>query len=259
MTIDEALAQLNVQVDLIPISASNRPGTRIKATHLTIHNTANADPGADALMHARYLKGPDARKREVSWHFTVDDVRCIKHLPTNEKGWHAGSGNSKSVAIEICEHAGINKEAALERASLLTAVLIDALEIPPERVVPHQFWTGKDCPHVVLREPGGFDAFRQRVTTQLDELHTGPSFGVTAAAPAEATAASEMPFVIETEATLPAAASFALGAAPVSEPVSLSDRERVANLERLVGRLMMENEWLRSALADAREHAREAE
>lgn len=259
MTIDEALARLNVQVDLIPASASNRPGTRIKATHLTIHNTANADPGADALMHARYLKGPDARAREVSWHFTVDDVRCVKHLPTNEKGWHAGPGNSKSVAIEICEHAGINKEAAIDRASLLAAVLMDALDIPPERVVPHQFWTGKDCPHVVLREPGGFDAFRQRVAGQLDDLRAAPSFGVVAAAPADARAPSDVPFVIETEVAVRGDGSFALGAAPVSDPAALSDRERTANLERLVGRLMMENEWLRAALADAREKAYEAE
>ena len=259
MTLAEALARLNVQVDHIPASASNRPGTRIRATHLTIHNTANAGPGADALMHARYLKGPDARAREVSWHFTVDDVRCIKHLPTNEKAWHAGSGNNKSVAIEICEHAGIDEAAATERASLLTAMLMDALNIPPERVVPHQFWTGKNCPHIVLGGQGGFDAFRERAVAHLEELHAGPSLGPSAAAPADVRGASEMPFVIETEAAVPGGTSFAPDAGAVSDPTALSDRDRIANLERIVGRLTMENEWLRTALADAHDRAREAE
>ena len=136
---------------------------------------------------------------------------------------------------------------------------MNALDIRPERVVPHQFWTGKDCPHVVLRESGGFDGFRLRVVAHLDELGATPSFGTVAAAPADARAASDVPFVIETEAAVPSAASFALGAGGVSDPAALSDRDRVAHLERLVGRLMMENEWLRTALADAREHAYEAE
>lgn len=258
MTLEEAFARLKVQIDQLPAGVSNRPGTRIRATHITIHNTGNADAGADALMHAQYLKGPDARARQVSWHFTVDDTRCIKHLPTNEKAWHAGPGNNTSVAIEICEHAGIDKTAAIERASLLTAVLMQALAIPSERVVPHQFWTGKDCPHVVLREAGGFDAFRGRAADHLDELTAAPSFGVIPAGPGDASGTSGMAFPIETESAAPPVASFGLGTGADVDPTALSDRDRVAYLERLVGRLTLETELLRAALADAREQTHEA-
>ena len=170
MTPDEAYERLNIETDLIPAGSSNRPGTRIQPTHITIHNTANSGKGADARMHARYVKGADARVRQVSWYFTVNDKCCIKHLPANEKAWHAGWGNSKSIGIEICEHKGIDKEAAIDRASLLTATLMFALNIPRENIVPHQFWTGKDCPRVVLREAGGFDAFRDRVAIPASYL-----------------------------------------------------------------------------------------
>lgn len=251
MTQDEAFERLNIIVDLIPAGSSNRPGSlpggqKIYPSYITIHNTANASKGADALMHARYVKGPDARARKVSWHFTVDDKRCVKHLPTNEKGWHAGQGNSKSIGIEVCENKGIDEEAAVERASLLAAVLMFALSIPSERIVSHKNWTGKDCPHIILRRPGGFDAFRKQASDFLSELEETASAHVTAIAPGatesgfEATA-GVLSVVADQIAVVPFAGARiqpAAGEDPVSE------------LEQLVGRLTLENERLRRALRD---------
>ena len=51
-------------------------------------------------------------KKLGSWHYTVDDIKVIKQLPINEKGWHAGKGNSSSIGIEICMHEGIDQEQA---------------------------------------------------------------------------------------------------------------------------------------------------
>lgn len=39
MTQDEAYERLNIEIDLIPTGSSNRPGTRIQPTYITIHNT----------------------------------------------------------------------------------------------------------------------------------------------------------------------------------------------------------------------------
>ena len=162
MTLEEALARLAISVDLIPLSSSNRPGTKIQPTYVTVHNTDNSSPGANAAMHASYLKCADARQREVSWHFTIDDTQCLQHLPTNEMGWHAGKGNPVSVAIEVCQHAEINQRAAIERAALLAAVLMSELNIPKGRLVTHKHWTGKNCPDEILnRFAGGFDAFAE--------------------------------------------------------------------------------------------------
>jgi hypothetical protein len=262
MTYEEAIQKLNITVDLIPPGRSNRPGNRITPTHITIHNTANSDVGADAAMHARYVKGADARRRKVSWHFTVDDKRVFKHLPTNEEAWHAGSANKRSVAIEVCENRGIDKAACIDRAALLTAVMMEAYNIPRERVVSHKSWTGKDCPRVLLREQGGFDAFRDRAVRWLDELRpAGRSLGLEMSGAMLEEAADDMD-----EAATPAG-----GMAPGFPPelLKLADLEegavmepgpggeeagvdeRVAELERMVGRLALENYNLRRALEES--------
>lgn len=63
---------LNLELDFIPESNSNRPGTKIKPEYITIHNTDNTGRGAGALAHSKYMKGTDAQRRKVSWHYTVD-------------------------------------------------------------------------------------------------------------------------------------------------------------------------------------------
>lgn len=260
MTQEEALERINVIVDLIPAGSSNRPsslpgGQKIQPTHITIHNTANAAKGADALMHAKYVKGPDARARKVSWHFTVDDKRCVKHLPTNEKGWHAGVGNSRSIGIEVCENKGIDEEAAVERASLLTAVLMLALNIPPERIVSHQDWTGKDCPHIILRRTGGFDAFRSQAADFLAEIEAPPAGVAPLAAfapgyigPSLETSAGGLSVVADQVSLVPFMSFGPMGG---TVPVQYAPSgDSVSELEQLVGRLTLENERLRRALAE---------
>lgn len=243
MTQEEAIQKLNIHVDLIPSGNSNRPGTPIKPAYITIHNTANDSKGADAAMHARYVKGADARARKVSWHFTVDDVQVYKHLPTNEMGWHAGPANTKSIGIEVCEDKGSDGEATADRAALLTALMMLAYGIPRERVVTHQSWTGKNCPRVLLRAPGGFDAFRDRASdylAQLQEESTGPAALNLAMAPGEMTVESPGSSV----------RSFADLQDPAT-PAGGGD-DRTAQLERLVGQLTLENQNLRAALQEAR-------
>ena len=141
--------ELNLEIDFIPESNRNRPQTKITPQYITIHNTDNTARGANSLAHAKFVKRRDCR---VSWHYTVDDLLCVKHLPLNEVGWHAASseGNRKSIGIEICMHRGIDQAAANERAAILTAILMYDLNIPLERVVTHHHWSGKNCPRLLL-------------------------------------------------------------------------------------------------------------
>jgi N-acetylmuramoyl-L-alanine amidase len=169
MTIEEAQKRLNIEADFLPADASNRPGTPVRPDFLTIHNTAN--PGADARAHGRYMKSAEAKRRRVSWHYSVDNLRVVKHLPLSEIGWHAGKGNAVSVGIEICEFDDTTKQdAANERAALLCAVLMHALNIPAARIVTHRHWTRKTCPRKLLNQPGGFAVFRARCETFRKEI-----------------------------------------------------------------------------------------
>lgn len=152
---------MQIRQDFIPASNRNRPGTRIIPTHLTIHETANRSRGADALTHARYVKGEDAQNRQVSWHYTVDDQYIIQHLPNHELGWHAGSeGNRQSLGIELCVNSDGDFEQTTRNAQWLVARLMRELSIPIDRVVTHQHWTGKNCPAILLPT---FDQFKRGV------------------------------------------------------------------------------------------------
>jgi len=158
--------ELNIIVDLIPRTNSNRPGIPLRPSKITIHNTDNDDPGANARAHAQYMKGADAQQRQVSWHFSVDDQSVYQSLPLDEVGWHAGNreGNRTTIGIEICENRGIDQAAANDRAARLTALMLDQLGMGLNgNVVQHHDWSGKDCP-ALLRHPAiGWTNFLQKV------------------------------------------------------------------------------------------------
>lgn len=164
---------LNLSVEMIPTGRPNRSGRQIAATHLTVHNTSNTNRGANAKAHSRFVreKGfyvlPSGKTNHVSWHYTVDDTRVIKHLPVNERAIHAGNGNGVSLGIEICMHAGIDQNAANERAARLIAVLMHDLKIPKANIRSHKSWTGKSCPTLLLSK---FDGFRERAAAICDGL-----------------------------------------------------------------------------------------
>jgi N-acetylmuramoyl-L-alanine amidase CwlA len=178
MQLDEAFAELKIVQDFIPAGNSNRPGKKLVATSITIHNTDNSDAGANAAAHAKYQKGADARKRKVSWHYTVDDKSVYQSLPTNEIGWHAASskGNATSIGVEICMNADLNVPAAYRRAALLTAVLAfqNGVKVPTQ-IVQHHDWSGKNCPRVLRATPNGWKDFLEQVKQFRDDLTNVPA------------------------------------------------------------------------------------
>ena len=148
---------LNLEEDMIPEGKKNRPGTPNSLKYITIHNTDNDKKGADARAHAKFVKNTgyyindNGEKIWVSWHYTVDDARVIKHLPLNEGCFHTfNGGNQQSIAIEICMNQGIDQPAAFLRAARLVAVLLYDLKKSPDSIVPHYFWTKKNCPSLLL-------------------------------------------------------------------------------------------------------------
>jgi N-acetylmuramoyl-L-alanine amidase CwlA len=173
---------VNIIKDFIPEGRPNRPGRKINPTHVTIHNTSNTRAGADAKAHSRFVRetgyyevgsGPTKKKNFVSWHFTVDDKSVYQHLPIDENGWHAGSGNSKSIGIEICMNSGIDQGAANIRSATLAAGLINDLGIDINRVVTHKDWTGKACPTLLLNsgdKGSNWNAFVELIESMQGQL-----------------------------------------------------------------------------------------
>ena len=170
---------LNLSVEIIPEGRPNRPGTPITIRKITVHNTSNTDRGANASSHSSWVRNTGyylyrGRKNWVSWHYTVDDREVIKQLPIAEKGWHAGSGNSQSIGIEICMHQGIDQAKAFDRAARLIAALLYDLNMSIEDVVTHKYWTGKNCP-ILLLDPQGWQNFTQNIQLYLSGIYESNS------------------------------------------------------------------------------------
>ena len=82
--------------------------------------------------------------------FTVGNNEIYQHLPINESGWHSGdgengTGNRKSIGIEIAEVYGADRTAVK-----FVAELVKSTGIPIENIVPHKSWSGKNCPRLIL-------------------------------------------------------------------------------------------------------------
>lgn len=77
----------------------------MNSEYLTIHSTGNENSVAKG---ERAWLTNTANTRTASFHLVVDENNAIECLPFNEMAWHAGdgangTGNSKSIGLEICE------------------------------------------------------------------------------------------------------------------------------------------------------------
>lgn len=151
-----------------------RPAYYMNPKKIAIHNTGNNGRGADAEAHNRYIHNqagkPPSQTGYASWHFSVDDKYIYQHIPLDESAWHTGdgsgstSGNRTAVGIEICENRDMdNYPQAEENAIALAVYLMKKLSINIQNVQPHQAFSGKYCPRVILGRDGSFSKFRNRI------------------------------------------------------------------------------------------------
>ncbi|WEZ14193.1 N-acetylmuramoyl-L-alanine amidase [Bacillus subtilis] len=171
---------VKITKDFIPVGHNNRPGYAMDPAYITVHNTANTAKGASAAMHARYEKNPET---PTSWHFTVDEKEIYQHLPLNENGWHAGdgnrgTGNRKSIGIEICENSDGDFEKAVANAQWLIKKLMKEQGISLANVVPHKHWSGKQCPRKLLDRWDSFKAGISGVSSSSPETKPGATYTV---------------------------------------------------------------------------------
>lgn len=189
MNRQELGASLNLKVKMIPRGKRNRPGSRIPVSSITLHNTSNTSVGADAHAHARFVTETgyytlsSGKKNWVSWHYTVDDRECYKHLPVNEMGWHAGNAaNASSVGIETCMNAGIDQDAADDRLARLVAILRYDLGLDRSDIKSHRDWTGKNCPILLLQK---WDALMDRIDAYVSDMEAADGLSPMAAVPSD--------------------------------------------------------------------------
>ncbi len=183
-------SSIKITKALIPDGRFGRHKTHfMRPRFITIHSTQNTGGGADSRTHARLLQRGELKSEHnslgfLTWHFTVDDHSIYQTLPANEQGQHAdygGTGNRKSLGIEMCENAGNSRAATLDRTARLTAELMRRYNIPLRNVVSHQHWERirfddgknlgqKNCPHFLMTngKPGPkWDSFLAQIKGYL--------------------------------------------------------------------------------------------
>lgn len=143
---------------------------KMNAEYITIHNTAN---DAAAENEISYMINNTS---STSYHFAVDDKEVIQAIPLDRNAWHSGdgtygSGNRKSIAIEICysESGGARYKAAEKLAIKFVAQLLKERGWGVDRVRKHQDWNGKYCPHRILSE-GRWSSFKAAIGKELKAL-----------------------------------------------------------------------------------------
>ena len=138
-----------IEKNLIKFNFSKRRGM-VKPTFIVVHDTGNANAGADALAHYRYF---NAGNRKASAHYFVDDKRIVETVETSNASWHCGDGqgrfgitNSNSIGVEICVNSDGDYDKVLENARIVIRFLMDFYNIPVARVVRHFDASHKICP-----------------------------------------------------------------------------------------------------------------
>ena len=100
--------EVGIKVSYMPKNTyARKRASSMRPRFITIHSTAN--PKGDANAHSRYL-------------------------------------NQYSVAIEMCECTTHNPVVIYNKTAKLAALLMMRYNVPLRNVVPHNYWSGKNCP-----------------------------------------------------------------------------------------------------------------
>lgn len=140
--------------------------------YLTIHQTGNTDPKSNAMAHHNLQARAGVN---YGWHWQVDDEMAIQTHDHAFKIWHAGDGkgkgNTQSISIEICVNSDGNYKKSVENGAKLAALILKEEKIDISRMVQHNHWTGKDCPHEIRMGKDGitWTDFVEMVKKYLNE------------------------------------------------------------------------------------------
>ncbi len=162
-------------IDHIPTTTpyNRRSGRKlISVDYITIHNTGN--PTSAAQNERAWLTNP-ANTVTASWHIVVDQKEVIEAIPLDEIAWHAGdggagTGNTRSIGIEICESG--NYEKTLSNAVALVAQMLHERGWGIDKLRRHYDWSKKICPRLMYDNGKwtGWEQFKSAVQKKLDQL-----------------------------------------------------------------------------------------
>lgn len=120
-----------------------------KRTSVTLHSTGNER--STAKNERDWLDNPQ-NERLASWHYCVDENSIQQAIDEKLYAMHCGNdtGNKSSISIELCESGDRRK--VLENGAELVADILKRNDIPLSKIHTHNFWSGKDCPRILINK-----------------------------------------------------------------------------------------------------------
>ena len=202
---DEVINNIKIDTSRIADTSNYSLNNSRDIKYIVIHYTGNDKDTAE--NNAKYFQ---ARNRESSAHFFVDDISMYQSVALVHTAWHCGTKktyyhadcrNANSVGLEMCCSGGYKvSDKTIKNAAHLCAYLCKKLEIKSsdvdKYVVRHYDVTHKICPaqmvgdnnlewirfkelvkSIMNNKPAASSAFKEyliRANTDTVAIHTEP-------------------------------------------------------------------------------------
>ena len=151
-----------VDQQIIKVDGDSRRGVYLESVqNIVIHYVGN--PGTTAAQNRGWYENPQST---VSSHFLVGlEGEVIQCLPLNEKSSATNHRNGDTISIEVChpDDTGRFHEATYDSLVKLTAWLVEACGLEPDRVIRHYDVTGKECPRWFVNDEEAWLQFKADV------------------------------------------------------------------------------------------------
>lgn len=163
-------------IDLTTVNFTKGRGKR-HIEYIVVHNTGNN--GDTDTGNANFFKVVHPA-HPASAHDFIDEDSVTHIISYDDTAWHCGDKhltvpkggakwkgkvfNQNSIGVELCSDI-INGELSINAATLANGAewvnhLMHAFKIDINHVVRHFDVTGKDCPHMFVKHPETWEAFK---------------------------------------------------------------------------------------------------
>ncbi|HHV27929.1 MAG TPA: N-acetylmuramoyl-L-alanine amidase [Tissierellia bacterium] len=148
--------------------------------YLTIHSTSNLKSTA---QNERDNLNREGNTTSTGFHIVVDEKEAIECIPFDMVAYHAGdgangTGNTKSIGLEICENGNRNK--TIENAVEISAKILHERNWGIDRLKRHYDWSKKNCPRILnYNNWQGWSEFKSKVQAHLNLLIHKPHWAET--------------------------------------------------------------------------------
>ena len=158
-------------VQLLTPNPYSRPGTQMDEVHdIVIHYVD--EPGSTAQQNRDYFESLKDGSRSASSHFIISlDGSIIQCIPLGEISYASNHRNFDTISIENCHPDATGKftDDTYLSCVALTAWLLYAFDLPPDRMIRHYDVTEKLCPIYYVEHPDAWEQMKVEVAEKYEE------------------------------------------------------------------------------------------